>query len=147
MLIKDYMTQDHRDCDEEFAKIEESVSKKDFKEALNLFKIFKAHTLRHFSQEEDLLFVRFSEATGMSGGPIEVMKMEHNQIRGILEQMQNALENNQQEEFFGLSDAMMITLQQHNIKEEQMLYNMIQMQLNSQNDELLEQLKSFPKSV
>ncbi|MDE7316924.1 MAG: hemerythrin domain-containing protein [Helicobacter sp.] len=79
----------------------------------------------------------------MSGGPVEVMTFEHNQMRGLLEQIQAALEKGDEEAFFGLSDSMMILLQQHNMKEEQMLYNMIQMHLGASNDELVAQLSSM----
>ena len=92
MLIKDYMTQEHRACDAEFAKIEECVNAGDFEKAKAAFDAFKAHTLKHFAQEEELLFVKFVEATGMSGGPVEVMTFEHNQMRGLLEQIQDSLE-------------------------------------------------------
>ncbi|MDE7316925.1 MAG: hypothetical protein K2N12_04240 [Helicobacter sp.] len=51
MLIKDYMTQEHRVCDEEFAKIEECVNVGNFEKAKAAFEAFKAHTLKHFAQE------------------------------------------------------------------------------------------------
>lgn len=143
MLIKDYMTQEHRACDAEFAKVEECVNAGDFEKAKAAFDTFKAHTLKHFAQEEELLFVKFVEATGMSGGPVEVMTFEHNQMRGLLEQIQDSLEKGDEEAFFGLSDSMMILLQQHNMKEEQMLYNMIQMHLGASNNELVAQLSSM----
>lgn len=79
----------------------------------------------------------------MSGGPVEVMTFEHNQMRGLLEQIQDSLEKGDEEAFFGLSDSMMILLQQHNMKEEQMLYNMIQMHLGASNNELVAQLSSM----
>lgn len=143
MLIKDYMIQEHRACDTEFAKVEECVNAGDFEKAKAAFDAFKVHTLKHFAQEEELLFVKFVEATGMSGGPVEVMTFEHNQMRGLLEQIQDSLEKGDEEAFFGLSDSMMILLQQHNMKEEQMLYNMIQMHLGASNNELVAQLSSM----
>ncbi|TLD95112.1 hemerythrin domain-containing protein [Helicobacter jaachi] len=143
MQIKDFMTNDHRACDEEFSKIEELVSEGEFESAKNAFEVFKAHTLKHFNQEENLLFIEFINATGMSGGPVEVMTYEHNQMRGLLAQLEAALEAKDSEAFFGTSEAMMIMLQQHNMKEEQMLYNMIQMHLGAQNDELVSKLAAM----
>ena len=137
------MTQEHRACDAEFAKIEECVNAGDFEKAKAAFEVFKTHTLKHFAQEEELPFVKFIEATGMSGGPVELMTFEHNQMRGLLEQIQDSLEKGDEEAFFGLSDSMMILLQQHNMKEEQMLYNMIQMHLGASNNELVAQLSSM----
>ncbi|RDU56155.1 hemerythrin HHE cation-binding protein [Helicobacter sp. MIT 00-7814] len=143
MQIKEFMTQDHRECDSHFALVEEALQEGDFKKAQEEFEKFISHTLRHFAQEEELLFVEFSNATGMSGGPVEVMKYEHSQLRGLLEQLKGALVSQNAQEFFGISEGMMILLQQHNMKEEQMLYNMIQMQLGGRNDELVEKLKNF----
>lgn len=143
MEMREFMTNDHRACDEEFGKIEELVSSGEFEGAKAAFSAYKAHTLKHFSQEEDLLFVEFTNATGISGGPVEVMTYEHNQMRGVLEQLQDAIESGNADSFFGLSEAMMIMLQQHNMKEEQMLYNMIQMHLNDKNDELVEKLRAM----
>ena len=143
MEIREFMTKEHRACDEEFAKVENFVNEGDFSNALAEFMKFKDHTLKHFAQEEELLFVEFKEATGMSGGPVEVMTFEHNQMRGIIEQITQALSEKNSDEFFGLSDAFMITIQQHNMKEEQMLYNMMQQVLGARNDELVGKLEVF----
>ena len=143
MQIREYMTNDHRECDEIFAKVEELVGKKDFEAAKEAFKSFKERTLHHFKQEEEFLFVEFTKATGMVGGPVEVMTYEHNQMRAIFENMQNALDSGNANEFFGFGESMMILLQQHNMKEEQMLYNMIQMHLDSRNDQIVQQLQEM----
>lgn len=126
-----------------FSLVEGALQEGDFKKAKEEFEKFMGHTLRHFAQEEELLFVEFSNATGFSGGPVEVMKYEHNQLRGLLEQLKGALDSQNTQEFFGISEGMMILLQQHNMKEEQMLYNMIQMHLGGRNDEFVEKLKNF----
>lgn len=140
MQIREFMTNDHRACDEEFVALESAVSEGDFDAAAAAFEAFSAHTLKHFDQEDSYLFELFAEATGMRGGPIEVMRYEHDQMRALLPQMKAAIDARQKSEFFGLSEAMMILLQQHNMKEEQMLYNMIQMHLGEQNDEIVARL-------
>lgn len=143
MQIREYMTNDHRECDGLFAKVEELVGNKDFEGAKKAFKNFKERTLHHFIQEEDFLFVEFSKVTGMVGGPVEVMTYEHNQMRLLFENIQNALDSSNANDFFGLSESLMILLQQHNMKEEQMLYNMIQMHLDSQNDQIVQHLQEM----
>lgn len=143
MQIREFMVQDHRECDESFANVEEAVENGDFARARVAFDEFKERTLRHFAREEELLFPEFTAATGMSGGPVEVMKYEHEQLRILFNQLENALKNADKDEFLGTSEGMMILLQQHNMKEEQMLYNMIQMHLDTRNDELVGLLQAM----
>lgn len=143
MQIREFMTNDHRACDEQFVVVEEAVSGGNFAAAKEAFEGFSAHTLHHFEQEELYLFEEFSSATGMRGGPVEVMKYEHEQFRTLLTQMRAAIEAQDAAEFFGLSEAAMILLQQHNMKEEQMLYNMIQMHLGERNDEIVMHLQQM----
>ena len=137
MQIREFMTQDHRDCDGSFAGVEEAVEKGDFAGARAAFETFKEKTLRHFAREEELLFPEFTAVTGMRGGPVEVMEYEHEQIRSLFAPLDEALANGDADGFYGTSEGMMILLQQHNMKEEQMLYNMIQMHLGERNDELV----------
>ena len=137
MQIREFMTQDHRECDESFAGVEEAVEKGDFAKAMSAFESFKERTIRHFAREEELLFPEFTAVTGMRGGPVEVMEYEHEQIRSLFPQLDEALKNGDKDGFLGISEGMMILLQQHNMKEEQMLYNMIQMHLGERNDELV----------
>ncbi len=143
MQIKEFMTHHHRECDSIFATLEEAVAKDDFGAALAYFEEFKAQTLTHFKQEEEFLFVEFSKSSGMTGGPIEVMTYEHSQLKSLIEQMQRALESKNKNEFFGIAEGAMILLQQHNMKEEQMLYNMIQMHLNDRNDAIVQILQDM----
>jgi iron-sulfur cluster repair protein YtfE (RIC family) len=51
--------------------------------------------------------------------------MSINSFEALLESMRLALEENRHNDFFGIGESMMIMLQQHNMKEEQMLYPMI----------------------
>ncbi len=143
MEIREFMTHDHRVCDESFAIVEDLVSRGDFEGAKAAFEDFKIKTIRHFAREEELLFPEFSAITGMVGGPIEVMNYEHAQISALFPQLEAALTNGDTDEFLGVSEGMMILLQQHNMKEEQMLYNMIQMHLGGRNDEFIGRLEKM----
>ncbi len=60
----------------------------------------------------------------MQGGPTQMMRMEHAQMLQVLEQMKDDIINKDKEHFFGLSETLMMLMQQHNMKEEQMLYRM-----------------------
>jgi hemerythrin-like domain-containing protein len=139
--IKEFMTQEHRDCDEIFVQMEEAVASKS-DEALTKFESFQDALTNHFKMEEMVLFVMFEQKTGMSEGPTQVMVMEHEQMRELLSKMQGAVESNDTTKFFGLSETLMILMQQHNMKEEQMLYTMIQQHLGDDADHIISRMRT-----
>ncbi|NPA30251.1 MAG: hemerythrin domain-containing protein [Epsilonproteobacteria bacterium] len=142
MTISTYMRDDHRHCDDEFAKVERAVNAGDFKEAFGHFENFMVDTLKHFDREEEILFPAFEAATLSTEGPTYVMKLEHNQVRGLLEQMKDTLQKEDKDQFFSVADTLMILLQQHNMKEEQMLYAMCDQVLEEKSAQLVEQMKN-----
>jgi len=118
------MTQEHRDCDTEFAAAEQAAANGDWAEAETKFLAFSNDTLRHFKREEEELFPAFEAQTGSSEGPTQVMRYEHEQVRGLIGKLAEALESQDKDAYLSLCESMMILLQQHNMKEEQMLYAM-----------------------
>ena len=124
MIITNYMRDEHRACDELFADAEKSVIDGDFTKAEEQFLLFANETLKHFKKEEDELFVVFESITGNTEGPTRVMRFEHEQVRGVIGKMAEAIENRDKDSYLSLAESIMILLQQHNMKEEQMLYAM-----------------------
>lgn len=132
MSITHYLTEEHRKCDKIYAEVEKAVNEENWEKAKELFKEFKDKTLLHFQKEEEVLFPEFEQKTGIVMGPTQVMRMEHNQARELLERMEKALEEKNKEEFLSLGESLMILIQQHNMKEEQILYPMSDQNLNSE---------------
>ena len=124
MIISNYMKVEHRECDEVFAKAEQAVIDGDFETAEKDFLLFSTDTLRHFKREEESLFPTFEEISGSTEGPTKVMRYEHVQVRGLIGKMAEAIENKDTDSYLSIAESMMILLQQHNMKEEQMLYSM-----------------------
>jgi len=124
MQISNYLINEHRECDNYFAEAEELISRGDWEEGEKKFLKFAGQTLLHFQKEEDALFPAFEAVTGSSEGPTQVMRYEHEQVRGLFAKMAEAIEKQDKESYLSLSESMMILLQQHNMKEEQMLYAM-----------------------
>ena len=135
------MTADHRDCDEKFAQLENIVDEANFEGAKIMFDDFHSHMLKHFDMEEQVMFPKYESCEGGHCNPTPVMLMEHNQMRGIFEQMKAALDGNNKEQFLGQSEALLFTMQQHNMKEEQMMYNLADQSLNS--EEVIEAMKAL----
>ena len=143
MIISQFMTQEHRNCDTEFAQAEQLAAEGKWEEAEQAFLKFADDTIRHFKREEDELFPAFEAQTGSAEGPTQVMRYEHEQVRGLIGKMAQALESQDRDAYLSLCESMMILLQQHNMKEEQMLYAMCDRVMPPQlKTETLEKMKA-----
>lgn len=127
--IPEYMTAKHKECDDVFTQAESAVAAEDWSLALVKWQAFAKELHEHLSQEEELLFPQFEQATGMTAGPTQVMRMEHQQMRSLVQDLDNALAAKAKDEYLGLSETLMVMMQQHNMKEEMMLYPMMQQHL------------------
>jgi len=140
--IKEYLTNDHRKCDEIFASMEEKAGES-LKDAKELTEAFVADMEHHFQMEERVMFAAFETKTGMTQGPTAMMRQEHMQMRALMQQLLEAITDNNKNKFFGTSETLMILLQQHNMKEEQMLYTMAQQHLSAESDHIVEMMDSL----
>jgi len=120
-----YFTTDHRHCDTLWAAVEAVADRRDVAATQASFEVFAAAMERHFRMEEEVLFPAFEDLTGMhGGGPTQVMRYEHAQMRGLLTQMAAAAAGGETREVLDLGDTLLMLVQQHNAKEEGMLYPM-----------------------
>ncbi|MCC6334124.1 MAG: hemerythrin domain-containing protein [Myxococcales bacterium] len=114
----------HRRCDEEFASAEAAAAEGQWDKATEATTRFCAMLEAHLGSEEGTLFPAFEGATGMVGGPTAMMRMEHQQMRGLLGQLEHACAGKDADAFAGAAETMLILMQQHNMKEENILYPM-----------------------
>jgi len=140
--IKEYLSADHANCDELFAKMEDAVADS-IETAQEAYETFADSTLRHFQMEERVMFPEFEQKTGMVAGPTEMMRQEHLQMRNLIKEMAVAIESKDKDKFFGNSETLMILMQQHNMKEEQMLYTMAQQHLSADSERIVEMMDSM----
>jgi iron-sulfur cluster repair protein YtfE (RIC family) len=132
-----FFTDDHRACDELWAAVEAAADDGHGVEAA--FDAFDAAMRRHMDMEERVLFPAFEEATGMTMGPTRVMRAEHDQMRGLLSQMKGA----DADSMLDHGDTLLMLIQQHNVKEEGMLYPMCDARLGSVWPEVAKQLSRY----
>lgn len=123
-MLTDFLTLDHRDCDLQFARAEAAAADGDLETARGAYAGFESALEHHLTVEEQVLFPEFEARTGMPGGPTAVMRMEHEQIRALLGQLRQALDRGELDDFLGFGETLNVLIQQHNMKEEQMLYPM-----------------------
>ncbi len=139
--IKEFLTNDHKACDEAFAAMEDAVAAKS-SDAEKLYENFSNDLVNHFSMEEIVLFPMLAQESSEANGATKAMEMEHEQMRTLLSKMRKAVESMDKESFFSLSETLMILMQQHNMKEEQILYTLAQQHLGEDADHIIRQMRS-----
>jgi hemerythrin-like domain-containing protein len=143
--INTYMTQHHRSCDHLLVEAEGPLAEGNWAEFSHAWGQFEAETLHHFDLEEEILFPEFEAQTGMTSGPTMVMRQEHAQVRSLFEQMQQAISEQATERAMGIVESTMLLIQQHNMKEEQILYPMSDAHL-ANGQEIVAQMEAKPNA-
>lgn len=140
--IRTYMTDDHRHCDDLLAEAEQAMAKGNLAAGQAAFEHFAAAVLAHFAAEEGTLFPAFEAKTGMTMGPTRVMRMEHEQMRSLIADARNALHAGDSDDYVGCAETLLIMMQQHNLKEENMLYPMCDEHLAAECGDVLQHLEA-----
>lgn len=137
--ISDFMVSDHRRCDDALARAAQAGATGDWSAARAAFEAFHAAITRHIAAEEEVLFPAFERATGRSslGGPTEIMRVEHEQLRELFDWMTRVLASREADLHRELHEALFALLLQHNVKEERMMYPMLDRALAEQAGELV----------
>jgi len=140
--ILEFLGSDHRACDDLFASAEAAAAQKNWDSARSLFGQFQAAMAHHLAMEEEVLFPAFESRTGMSSGPTQVMRMEHVQMRDLMQEMAKAVAAGNQDSYLGLSETLNMLMQQHNLKEENMLYPMSDRVLGADSASLIRDMEA-----
>jgi len=139
--IKYFMEIDHSRCDQLYADGEAAILDNQLQDGKELIEAFVLNMGRHFDMEEEIFFPAFEERTGMTQGPTQVMRMEHQQMRNILIQMKDAVTADDSETVLSAGETLLILMQQHNMKEEGMLYPMADGQISDISESLLKRMQ------
>lgn len=122
MTVSELYGAHHAACDTAFADAEAAGAEGRWPEAEATTRRFAALLSAHLAAEEETLFPAFEAKTGMTQGPTTVMRLEHAQMRSLLEQMLGAVTAKDADEFSGAAGTLLVLMQQHNMKEERILY-------------------------
>lgn len=135
--ISAFLARDHKHCDNLFAAAEEAVAQGDWEHAAVVFGQFQDALLHHFAMEEEVMFPAFEERTGMTHGPTAMMRSEHRQMKDMLKHISGAMAGKDANACLGDADTLLLIMQQHNIKEEQILYPMADQALVNEHDQVV----------
>ncbi|MDP2961616.1 MAG: hemerythrin domain-containing protein [Sulfurimicrobium sp.] len=140
--ISAFLTPDHQHCDSLFAAAEAAAGQGDWHAAAEAWSRFNDALRHHFAMEEEALFPAFEARTGMTQGPTQMMRMEHVQMRELLDQMTDAVQRQNSDAFLGDCETLLIIMQQHNMKEEQMLYLMADQVLAGEAEDVVGRMRA-----
>ena len=141
--IKETMSADHRRCDTLLSETEALISEADWSHGAKDFDTFHAAMRRHFSIEEELLFPALEAHVGQGVGPTQIMRSEHVQMSRLLSGMEDSVSRQDRDHYLGLSETLMIIMQQHNMKEENILYPMADREFGDQSTAVLRQIEQW----
>lgn len=141
--FSEYMGDDHVRCDHLFADAEAAVESGDWQQAGSANDRFIEAIRHHFAMEEEVLFPAFEQASGAEMGPTQVMRHEHEQMRALFNEMNEAVSDHDAEAYLGAAETLLILMQQHNAKEEQILYPMSDRVLQGEQSEMLDKMQAL----
>jgi hemerythrin-like domain-containing protein len=120
--ISEALTEHHRHCDLLFEAASDAADAGDWTQLRARLAALADALVRHFAFEEEALFPAFEEATGLVEGPTAVMRLEHDHMRNILQGLAAAAPEHDPDGCRAELDNLFVMLQQHNAKEEGVLY-------------------------
>ena len=148
MQASEVLPDHHRTCDDIFVDAEKSAMAGRWQECAQTFGHFRREMAAHFSTEEQVLFPAFEAASGSSMGPTQMMRMEHAQMNTLIRMLDATIAARDGDGFAGAAETLLILLQQHNMKEENILYPMCDRALFGQplslRDELAKRAEACP---
>lgn len=120
-----YLILDHQRCDDLFNRAETCVAQRNWDDASDHFRLFHDALRQHIRMEEKVLLPAFMQAIPDGTAPISMLHIEHQQIRGIADRMSEAISRLDPIDFVLHAETYTLLMQQHTLKEEDMLYPLL----------------------
>jgi hemerythrin-like domain-containing protein len=141
--LESFFAGDHQRCDDAWSEVESAAQSEDAQALRSAWSAFETLTLAHLAMEEDVLFPLFEQATGRTMGPTQIMRQEHEQMRALLRGIAACCSAGDFEGTLNQGDTLLMLTQQHNQKEEGVLYPMANDALGAQWPEIRGRLQRY----
>lgn len=122
--ITDSFTADHHRCDLLLAEAERQLAGGDWTASGEAVASLVDAMEHHFTLEEGALFPELARVFKVAENPIEVMVGEHAQMRALFADLARAVADRDRANGQGILETLHFLVQQHNYKEEGVLYPM-----------------------
>ncbi|MGA8049685.1 MAG: hemerythrin domain-containing protein [Burkholderiales bacterium] len=128
------LLQHHRYCDRCFASAIAAAAASDWDTFARQLAALEHALERHIAFEESELFPAFEAASGLRQGPTEVMRAEHAEMRELLAALGAAQPGIDPQGCRAELEHLRAMLQEHNVKEEAVLYPACDQMLGARTD-------------
>jgi hemerythrin-like domain-containing protein len=140
--IATFMTDDHQRCDHLLAACEQAVPGGDWNRLAEQATELSKALIGHFDMEEQVLFPELVAVSPWASGPTGMMTMEHGQMRALVEELNEAVGEQDADACRGILETLHLVIQQHNSKEEGILYPMAEESLGDRSPDILNRLQA-----
>lgn len=123
--ICNFLILDHHRCDDLFNQALAWTQQRKWEEASRIFRAFHDALRQHIRLEEKVVLPAFVQAMADGASPVAMLHLEHERIRGITDRMLEALERMDAIDFVLHAETYQLLMQQHTMKEEDMLYPLL----------------------
>lgn len=120
-----YLAHDHKRCDDLFLKVETSIAQHDWVQAESDFQDFCLAWLGHIDSEERIVFPALEKAIFNAAVPLAMLRLEHERMRGLVARLDDALRRHAPADFLLHAETLTILAQQHGLKEDEMMYPLL----------------------
>jgi len=147
MRLARYLAEDHDRCDDLFERSQKEVLERRWDQAAASFAGFRKALERHLAMEEAVLFAAVESARCGPIGPTQQMRVEHLDMRDLIDEMAEAAERRDADDFAGSAETLRVLMRQHNLKEEQVLYPMVERILGADGARVLADMQRIEAPV
>ena len=140
-IISGHFTVDHHGCDRLLAACEAAIAATDWNAVDEKTTVFRDALLHHSALEEEVLFPELEQANPGAGGPTCVMRMEHHQMRQLLDEPAAAVRTRDRDTCRGDLETLHMLSRQHSAKEEGTLHPLADRALQENAESLIQRFR------
>lgn len=138
-----YLKHDHQRCDDLFYQAESSVAQRNWKGAIDNFGRYQDVLRQHIRMEEKILLPTFEQTLAGGAEPVAMLRSEHKQINGIVNRMWEAIQRFDPADFVLHAETLTLLMQQHTLKEEEMLYPLLDRALACKRSKIISAMAEY----
>jgi len=138
-----FLKYDHERCDDLFYQAETSIAQRNWKSAIDNFRKYQDVLKQHIRMEEKVLLPAFEQTLVGGAEPVAMLRCEHRQIDGIVHRMWEAIQRFDPTDYVLHAETLTLLMQQHTLKEEEMLYPLLDRALACKRSKIINAMAEF----
>lgn len=137
LTVSKFLKRDHIHCDQLFDCVEECVDNEDWLGASAAMQRFSAAMEQHIGMEEQILYPALERTLVQGMQPVAMLRVEHRQLSMLLIRLDEAVKCQARNDFLLHAETFALLRQQHDMKEDELLYPFLDQLLVRERDAIL----------